>query len=241
MTDNLSLSKEYVLITGAGQRLGFHCARALLELGHKVAITYRQERESVQQLRDWGANCIYADFSTDEGIIAGISAIKAQVKGLTTLVHNASTWSSDEPEKLNDIFDSMMQIHAKAPYLLNHHLHSHFCETLTNIVHISDFVADVGSTKHTAYAASKAALDNLTLSFARKWAPKVRVNSIAPSMIVFNDDDDDAYKAKTLKKSLLGIEPGEKVVTDTLLYLLQNNYITGEIISLNGGRHLNLP
>lgn len=236
-----SATKEHVLITGAGQRLGLHCALSLLNLGHTVTITYRKEHQGVTQLRDKGATCIQADFSSDADIIACVDTIKERVQGLTAIVHNASTWSSDELDNLPNVFDTMMQIHAKAPYLLNYHLQPYFNETLSNIIHISDFVAEVGSTKHIAYAASKAAMDNLTLSFARKWAPKVRVNSIAPSMIIFNDHDDDEYRRNTLTKSLLGIEPGESVVTNTVLYLLQNTYITGQIISLNGGRNLNLP
>jgi len=65
------------------------------------------------------------------------------------------------------------------------------------------------SKKHIAYAASKAALDNLTLSFASKFAPLVKVNSIAPALLMFQQGDDEAYRQKALQKSLLGIEPGE--------------------------------
>ncbi len=235
------MSKEHVLITGAGQRLGLHCAKTLLEQGHDVTITYRSEKPGVNALRKLGANCLYADFADDEGIQNCIESIKQNASRITAIVHNASTWSSDNTEKLGRIFDDMMQVHAKAPYMINYALEAHFRDSLTSITHISDFVAEVGSTKHTAYAASKAALDNLTLSFARKWAPSIRVNSISPSMIIFNEHDDANYREKALKKSLMGIEPGEAVVTNTLLYLLENPYLTGQIISLNGGRNLNLP
>jgi len=232
--------REHVLITGAGQRLGFHAAHSLLQDGHQVTITYRRRQASVDKLIALGATCIQADFSTDAGIQKSIAYIQNQVEDLTAIVHNASTWSSDNPEQLEGVFDDMMQVHAKAPYLINYALQARYAN-LSNIIHISDFVSDVGSTKHIAYAASKAAMDNLTLSFARKWAPNVRVNSIAPSLIIFNEDDGDAYRQKALSKSLLEIEPGEKVVTDTIKYLLSNHYLTGQIIALNGGRHLKLP
>lgn len=235
------MKKEHVLITGAGQRLGLHCAKYLLSLGHQVTVTFRTQKEGVKELKALGATCIYGDFSSDDGIHQCLSEIKAQAKNITAIVHNASTWSSDDKSNLSQVFDTMMQVHAKAPYLINYELEAYYRETLTSITHISDFVAEVGSTKHTAYAASKAALDNLTLSFARKWAPHIRVNSISPSMIIFNDHDDQNYRTKALTKSLLGIEPGEEVVTKTLLYLLDNHYLTGQIISLNGGRNLNLP
>ena len=77
------------------------------------------------------------------------------------------------------------------------------------------------------YSASKAALANLTLSFSRLLAPKVKVNSLAPSLIMFNEGDSEAYREKTLKKSLRGIEPGVEVAVQTLQFLLDNPYITG--------------
>jgi len=92
--------------------------------------------------------------------------------------------------------------------------------------------------KHIAYAASKAALANLTLSFSRLLAPRVKVNSLAPSLIMFNEGDSDAYREKTLKKSLMGLEPGVEVVVHTLQFILNNPYITGRTIPLDGGRHL---
>ena len=60
-----------------------------------------------------------------------------------------------------------------------------------------------GSDKHIAYAASKAALDNMTRSFARKLAPEVKVKSIAPSLILFNEHDDAEYRQQALNKSLM--------------------------------------
>lgn len=232
--------REHVLITGAGQRLGFHAAHSLLQDGHQVAITYRKRHSGVDKLMALGATCIQADFATDEGIKKAITHVQNQVEDITVVIHNASTWSNDDTSQLEGIFDEMMQVHAKAPYLLNYAFQAHY-PSLRNVIHMSDFVAEVGSTKHAAYAASKAAMDNLTLSFSRKWAPNIRVNSIAPSLIMFNEHDGEQYRKKALSKSLLEIEPGEKVVTDTIKYLLSNHYITGQIIALNGGRNLKLP
>ena len=238
-TKNIT-QREYILITGAGQRLGFHAAHSLLQDGHQVSITYRKRHAGVDKLMALGATCIQADFSTDSSIRKAITHVQNQVEDLTVVVHNASTWSHDDTSQLEGIFDDMMQVHAKVPFLLNYAFQAHYAN-LRNIIHMSDFVAEVGSTKHAAYAASKAAMDNLTLSFSRKWAPNIRVNSIAPSLIMFNEHDGEQYRKKALSKSLLEIEPGEKVVTDTIKYLLSNHYITGQIIALNGGRHLKLP
>jgi NAD(P)-dependent dehydrogenase (short-subunit alcohol dehydrogenase family) len=68
-------------------------------------------------------------------------------------------------------------------------------------VHISDDVVRKGSRQHIAYCATKAGLDSLTLSFAAQFAPLIKVNGIAPAMVMFNDGDDADYRAKVLAKS----------------------------------------
>jgi dihydromonapterin reductase/dihydrofolate reductase len=99
-------------------------------------------------------------------------------------------------------------------------------------------VSSRGSKKHIAYAASKAAQDNLTLSFAQKLAPKVKVNSVAPALLAFNDDDDEAYKKKALSKSLMHREGGLEELRLAVDYLFDSRYVTGRILPLDGGRHL---
>ena len=126
-----------------------------------------------------------------------------------------------------------------APYLINLHCAELLQRsTPADIVHISDDVVRKGSAKHPAYCASKAGLDSLTLSFASKFAPTIKVNGIAPALIMFNQQDDSQYRQKTLAKSALGIEPGAQVIYQSLRYLLDNPYVTGTTLTVNGGRHL---
>jgi dihydromonapterin reductase/dihydrofolate reductase len=134
----------------------------------------------------------------------------------------------------------MMHIHAKVPYLLNLALTDllQAYDGIADIIHLTDYVVEKGSPKHIAYAASKAALDNLTRSFASKNAPNIKVNAIAPSLIIFNQHDTPEYKKKTLKKSLMGIEPGCIEIINSVELLLNSNYITGRTIPVDGGRHL---
>ena len=133
-----------------------------------------------------------------------------------------------------------MNVHALAPYRINLALSQSLSSQggFSDIIHMTDYVQDTGSEKHIAYAASKAALQNLTLSFAKKLAPKVKVNSIAPALLMFNEGDDDAYKEKALKKSLLETVPGAEEAVKAMHYLLNSEYITGQTLHLNGGRNL---
>ncbi|MCW8156447.1 dihydromonapterin reductase [Stutzerimonas stutzeri] len=228
-----------ILITGASQRIGLHCAERLLEDGFPVIVTYRRERDSIDRLRTLGASTLKADFSDEAGITRFIAALREQTASLRAIVHNASEWRPDTPGQEAEAFRQLFQVHMLAPYLINLH-----CADLlrhggpADIVHIGDDVTRKGSKKHIAYAASKAGLDNLTLSFAASLAPAIKVNGIAPALIQFNPDDDAEYRRKALAKSALGIEPGAEVIYQSLRYLLDNPYVTGTTLTVNGGRHL---
>ena len=232
-------SSAPILITGAGQRVGLHCAQQLLADGYPVIFTYRSEKPGVQILRDLGAIALFADFSTEAGILDFIERLKIHTDSLRAIVHNASAWLEETPQTETSAFLHMFSVHMLAPYLINLH-----CSELlkrsnpADIVHISDDVTRKGSSKHMAYCATKAGLDSLTLSFAAKLAPQIKVNGIAPALLMFNPDDDAEYRTQALAKSVLGIEPGAEVIYRSLRYLLDNPYVTGTTLTVNGGRHL---
>ena len=228
-----------ILITGAGQRVGLHCAQRLLEDGHSVIFTYRSARPGVQTLRDLGAIGVFADFSSEAGILAFIAELHTHTDSLRAIVHNASDWLAETPGSEAEAFNRMVNIHMLAPYLINLHCADLLKQsTPADIIHISDDVTRKGSSKHIAYCASKAGLDSLTLSFAARYAPAIKVNGIAPALLLFNPDDDAAYRARALAKSALGIEPGSEVIYQSLRYLLDNPYVTGTTLTVNGGRHV---
>jgi len=230
-----------ILVTGGGQRIGLAFARHCLARNQSVIVSYRTRRPAVDALENAGACCLHADFATDQGITTFIDQVREQTDALRGIIHNASDWMPESPDSdPADVMAAMMQIHSTTPYRINlacRHLLEN-SDTTTDIVHMTDYVVEKGSAKHIAYAASKAALDNLTLSFARLLAPAVKVNSVAPSLVMFNDGDSEAYREKTLKKSLLGIAPGEAAAVQTIQFLLDNPYITGRRIGLDGGRPL---
>ncbi|MEO4045872.1 dihydromonapterin reductase [Pseudomonas sp. CAU 1711] len=235
----MTLPTAPILITGAGQRLGLHCAERLLDAGQPVIFSYRREREGVAHLRQRGAIALQADFASEAGILDFIEQVKNHTDRLRAIVHNASDWDTETPGQEAEVFRRMVSVHMLAPYLINLH-----CEELlrrstpADIIHIGDDVTRTGSAKRPAYCASKAGLDSLTLSFAARFAPQIKVNTIAPALIQFNEGDSAAHRAKRLGESALGIEPGAEVLYQSLRYLLDNPYVTGTSLSLNGGRHL---
>ena len=229
--------KPTILITGAAQRVGLHCARRLVEDGYRVLITCRQLRAEWQQQPLQGIEVLIADFSTVEGIQQLIDILVERKIRLRALIHNASVWLNDELEA--EALQAMSMVHMQAPYLLN--LASELLfdpDQVGDIIHISDHVAQRGSARHIAYSASKAGLEALSISFAARLAPRIKVNSIAPALIMFNEGDEPDYRAKALAKSALGIEPGPEVVYQSIRYLMDNPYVTGTCLVLNGGRNL---
>ena len=234
--------KAPILITGVGKRIGLALAEHFLANDQPVIGTYRTHYESIDALKAKGAELYECDLYEQSSVLRLIQQIESQHSSLRGIIHNASDWipeSSNLPPE--SVFQKMMQVHAGAPYEINRLLTDLLLAyegESSDIIHMTDYVAERGSQKHVAYAASKAALANMTLSFSAMLAPKVKVNSIAPAMIMFNESDDDQYKSKTLKKSLMEIAPGAAEVIEAVEYLLKSRYVTGRTLNVDGGRHL---
>ncbi len=236
------MSAAPILITGGAQRLGRHCAERLVDDGHPVIISYRRERAELDVLRERGIVTLPADFATEAGILDFLASLKAVTSSLRAIVHNASDWAPDSRgTEAGANFERLFRIHMLAPYLINLHareLLEACSEPQRDIVHMTDYVVQKGSKKHAAYAATKAGLDNLTLSFAAMYAPSIQVNAIAPAMIMLNEGDDDAYAEKARAKSAMQMIPGPGVIYQSLRYLLDNRFMTGVTLPVDGGRHL---
>ncbi|MGI1944900.1 dihydromonapterin reductase [Shewanella glacialipiscicola] len=243
-----------IIITGVGKRIGYALAKHFLAQGLSVIGTYRSHYPSIDELKTLGATLYPCDFYDDVQVQSLIDEL-AKLPQIRAIIHNASDWLPDPvltknaPSKSatfapSKVLQRMMQVHVSVPYQLNLALEAPLRAGAdgnigaSDIIHITDYVAEKGSQKHIAYAASKAALHNMTLSFAAKFAPEVKVNSIAPAMILFNPEDDTAYQQKTLAKALLPKEAGNEEIIDLVQYLLNSRYVTGRCHNVDGGRQL---
>lgn len=237
-----ALISRPILITGAGRRIGLALAKDFLARKQPVIVSFRTRYPAIDELEQAGALCLFGDFSTNDGIASFAECVKEHCHGLRAIIHNASSWQAENHHTpLADTLSAMLQIHVNTPYLLNHLL-----EPLlrghgiagADIIHFTDYIVERGSDNHIAYAASKAALDNLTRSFARKLAPEIKVNAIAPALISFNECDDEQYRREALNKSLMKIVPGEQEIVALVNYLLASCYVTGRSHAVDGGRPL---
>jgi len=221
-----------ILVTGASQRVGLALALELAQAGHTVVSASRsmQPQAAHPNIVQFQADlCLAADRQ------ALIDHLHQHYDGLRAIIHNASLWLDDGLDNL----ETMFRLHVEAPY----HLNLALGELLTkvekaDIIHICDETSSRGSKSHIGYAATKAALQNMVLSFAEKYAPTVHVNGILPGLLILKEGGDEAYRQQTLKKALLEFEPGAGPLIETVKYLLASQYSTGSQVVINGGRHL---
>lgn len=233
-----------ILITGGAQRFGRELAFALHDAGYSVTITYRHQRDSLTEMADAGISCIQADFSDADRTSAFINKVCTEFSALRAVIHNASEWLPESQKNAPaEVLKANWVVHVQAPYMINLAFEELLAAGaqhygMADIIHLTDYVAERGSSKHIAYAASKAALHNMTLSFATKLAPAVKVNSIAPALLMFRESDDEVYRKRVENKSLLPPGPGAREGIEAVQLLLNSKYITGRNLPLDGGRQL---
>lgn len=221
-----------ILVTGASQRVGLALALRLAQAGHTVVSASRSKSPEAAH-----PNIIQfqADLCDEQDRLALIQFLQDNFDGLRAIIHNASLWLDDSLANLNTMF----KLHVEAPYQLNLALGEHLLKLdKSDIIHICDETSSRGSKSHIGYAATKAALQNMVLSFAEKYAPRVRVNAILPGLLILKENSDEEYRQQTLKKALLEFEPGAQPLIDAVLFLLESQYSTGSSVVINGGRHL---
>lgn len=234
---------DALLITGAGRRVGLHLAERFSAAGHAVIAHYHHETEAIAALRARGVICLQADLESEDGLLALIEAVKANASTLRGIIHNASSFektAAELPAALQQM-QRFFAIHMRAAYALNSALTPllQTCRAeLADIIHITDIYADNPNPLFDVYCASKAGLQNLALSFAKRLAPKVKVNCIQPGPILFKEWHSDAVKQAVLAQTLLGKEGGVDAIGYAVESILGNPYQTGAIIAVDGGRRL---
>lgn len=227
-------AKSPVIVTGANARLGFALASALSEFGYPVVAVYRQDIGRLKELV--GATLIQADLADASDRSRLIDLVKSEFSSLRGIIHNASAWLDDGVDNLR----LMHAIHVEAPFHLNSELEKLLLAsgTKSDIIHVADDSSLRGSKNHIAYAATKAAMANLTLSFAKSMAPSICVNTVAPGFLLAPVGSTDQYIAEAKAKGLIEAQPGSSPLIEAVMYLLASRYTTGSTLSINGGRHL---
>jgi len=235
-TPALNLKGKVALVTGASKRIGRAIAIALAEEGVHIVAHDRKAQETetrkvCDEVKDCGAKAwrVMADLEKPEEYESLIVQAQKAAGGLDILINNASIFlpSTVMDAGFHDVMRHM-QVNAWAPFVLSR-----------------DFARLARGGKitgrdpaHMAYLLSKQMLASLTRLCALEFAPAFTVNGVAPGLILPPAGKDEAYLDRLAEKVPLKKHGGPQDISDAVLYLLKSDYVTGQIIYVDGGRHL---
>lgn len=244
-TSNLSLHGRRALITGAAQRIGAAIARELHAAGAQVGIHYRSSADAAAELcsslndnREQSAEIFQADISDVAQCAALTAAFTAWAGGCDILVNNASTFyptpiGSITEDDWNDLTGSNL----KGPLFLTQSAAVELARNHGAVINIIDIHARRPLKDHAVYGAAKAGLEMLTRALAKDLAPAVRVNGVAPGAILWPKGGmPDAGKMAILQQVPLQRSGKPEDIAGCVLYLATANYVTGQVIAVDGGR-----
>lgn len=244
-----TLEGKVVLLTGAARRIGAVIARTLHAAGATVVIHYRHSVTEAQQLQtELNAQRVASCFLVQGDLlaIARLPQLMAETLALTgrldVLVNNASSFYPTPMGTLTETqFDDLIGTNLKAPLFLAQAAAPQLQANRGCIINIVDIHGFRPLKGYPAYCAAKAGLLMLTQSLARELGPEVRVNGVAPGAILWPEmAENHAMHADLLAKTALKREGSPEDIARTVLFLVRDaDYITGQVIPVDGGRVLN--
>ena len=228
------------LVTGAAHRLGKVFALTLARQGFDILLHYHRSSDAAVQaqteIEAMGvrATLLEADL-TDP---SQIQSLVADLDALHVLVNSAAFMPSGKVEALTlENWDAALDLNVRAPFLLAQEAAKKMTEGGL-IVNITDVGAQKAWSRYPSYTVSKAALDSLTRVLARGLAPKIRVNAIAPGFVLQSDIVSDEEWQRLINRIPLKRAARTEELASALEFLLKNEYITGQIIVVDGGYSL---
>jgi len=245
----MELPDRVALITG-GKRIGSVVATELARRGADVALVYRSSRteaeETADAVRGLGrrAAVLQADLAEPDAAERVVDATVAELGRLDILVNMASLYRPRPLDELTvDDWDDQMAVDLRAAWLCARAAVPHMRRVRGGrIVSLSDWVARSGRPRYAGYLAyyvAKAGVIALTEALALELAAdQILVNAVAPGPIVAPEDVSDDEFAQVERATPLGRWGGEIEIAKTILALVESDFITGETIRVDGGRHL---
>ncbi len=239
------MQARVVVITGAARRVGRALAILLAEEGYKVVLhcnTSLVEAHALQQqLQGMGheSRIVQGDLTDLEGLQELFARFVASFGYVDALINSASVFHHTSLEDTTvERWLSDMALHAGSPFFLSKMLCQHLQQRGTTgaVVNITDTQITSPPANRPTYYLSKATLAQETTILARTLAPYVRVNAVAPGLVLSNGED--AYFAKMERILPLQRTGTLSDVSEAVSYLLSASFVTGVTITVDGGHHL---
>lgn len=237
-------SKKNALVTGGARRVGKAIALHLARSGYDVGVHYETSAEDAfktkMEIESLGQKCFLykADLSNPAEIETMFLEISTNVSLIDILVNSAAVMPKSDLMKISpNEWDEIIDINLRAPWLLSVKAAA-MMNTGGVILNISDAGAEMHWTGYGAYGISKYGLNELTRLLAKQLAPEVRVNGIAPGLLLRAEEMSVEDWNKLAGRVPMQSEGDFESLMATIDLLISNGYITGEIITLNGGASL---
>ncbi|MSU20557.1 MAG: SDR family oxidoreductase [Pedosphaera sp.] len=249
----MNITGKTALVTGASRGVGRATALALARGGCSVAINFSRSRHEAEQTADEARAhgvkvlCIQADVSDDRACRSMIDSAARELGGLDILVNNAGTTQFIPHGNLDEVADEhwnrIFGVNVKGPFQCARAARK-YLEASGNaaVVNVASIAGIAGTGSSIPYAASKAAVINLTISLARALAPKIRVNAVAPGFIAGHwlqeglGSNYEIAKQACEHHAVLGkVCQPEDVAAAILGLLTGSDLITGQTIVCDGG------
>jgi len=228
------------LVTGAAHRLGKVFALTLARHGYDILLHYHQSLDAARQtqaeVESVGGRVVLAQ--ADLSSPAQIQSLVSTLASLDVLVNSAALMLSGSVDSLTiEDWDASLDLNLRAPFLL-----AQACARKMTvgalIVNITDVGAQKAWSRYPSYTVSKAALESLTKVLARALAPQIRVNAIAPGLVLQSEIVPDEEWQRLINRVPLKRAARSEEIASALEFLLKNEYITGQTIVVDGGYSL---
>lgn len=237
-----------IFVTGGAKRIG----KAIIELfakeQWKVIIHYNKSKSDAEDLaskinskNDNSAFIVGGDLDNAEDVQSIISSVNSISETLDLLVNNASTFYPTPIEEIsNDHWNKLIGSNLKGPLFLIQGFKEKLKNSKGSIINITDTNLTKGVANFSIYSAAKAGLESITKGLAKELAPEIKVNAIAPGAMLEPPDITwtENQKNKVIESIPLKKMGAEKDIAEAIYFLACANYITGQIIKIDGGRSL---
>ena len=244
----MSNSIKTLMITGAARRIGAALVKHLHHAGLNIVLHYRNSDEDATSLADRlnakrsnSVKLLKGDLMDYQKIPDLVSEGIALFGRIDALINNASSFYPTDLQDINEeIWEDLVGLNLKAPIYLTQMLAAELKQNQGCIINIVDIHGDRPLKDYSVYCIAKAGLIMFTKSMARELAPEVRVNGIAPGAIMWPEEQHyEGMHNEIISRTALKREGSPQDIADTALFLINHaNYITGQIIAVDGGRTL---
>ena len=237
-----------VFITGAAKRIGKAIALTFKDLGWNIIIHYNSSKKDADELANKinkdnpdTARTVQGDLDKEADITKILNDIDDIFPSLDLLVNNASTFYPTPIEEISDDhWKKLIGSNLKGPLFLIQGLKDKLKASNGSIINITDTNLSKGVPNFSIYSAAKAGLEAITKGVARELAPEIKVNAIAPGAMLEPPDVTwtEDQRNKVIESIPLNRMGAEQDIAEAVKFLAHSEYITGQIIKVDGGRSL---